>query len=286
MKNLRNPRGFAGRITKVLCLILSVGMVMIGVPITNAHACYVSTDDPADGCIREVKLDSPQMSVTGRSVSVPPGTEVTFTAHAINESGQSTGCANGWKFRVDGRDIDMGDAANDTIRVRSGSSGMPEVAAVCKDNPSIGHAPVTVKNSVLGFKVFEQRTELAFLGASSSTAVNAGVNNGSFGSSPPPPTPGQPSGTETTSSSSNVGGILLGIGAVALGGLALGSYLKTQQEEQQKHCNSGYSYCRTPGLCCPTSYPYYCTNKKVCISMDSDAWWDGSCGTKYWCERE
>lgn len=250
MKNFRNLRGFAGRISRGLCLILSVGMLMIGVPITNAHACYVSTDDPADGCIREVKLDSPQMSVTGRSVSVPPGTEVTFTAHAINESGQSTGCANGWKFRVDGRDIDMGDAANDTIRVRSGSSGMPEVAAVCKDNPSIGHAPVTIKNSVWGVGL-RAATELAFLGVSSSATPSPPLVSPS--TIPPPPTPGQPTGTEKSPAKGLSAGKVLGtiglVGVAVGGGLLLGSALADLSEPVDSTSSSGSS-CPSLSQCC------------------------------------
>ncbi len=56
-------------------------------------------------------------------------------------------------------------------------------------------------------------------------------------------------------------------------------------------CNDGYNYCMDPGgggvdTCCPASAPNYCVNKNGCIPSDSMTFFDGSCGTKYFCSSE
>lgn len=212
---------------RALCAFLSLSIACSGFTTTlaraqGAGACTVLTDDPVDGCIREVKLDSPQMSVTGQSVYVPPGTEVTFTARAINQDGQPTGCARGWEFKVDGQVIDMGSVKNDTITFQTGG-GSPEVAAVCKDNPSIGHAPVIVKSSVLGAPPaarLNPKINPDSVNASTS-GVNARAAGGNASASPP-----------------GVGGALL-LGGVVVGAAALvGAAAAASNSSSAKYCGS------------------------------------------------
>ena len=58
-----------------------------------------------------------------------------------------------------------------------------------------------------------------------------------------------------------------------------------------RHCDVGSNYCMDPGgggvdACCPAASPYYCKNPKTCISTDDDAFFNGSCGTKYFCSSD
>ncbi|MGZ6144216.1 MAG: hypothetical protein ACXWLM_12825 [Myxococcales bacterium] len=56
-------------------------------------------------------------------------------------------------------------------------------------------------------------------------------------------------------------------------------------------CRDGYNYCMDPGgngvdTCCPATAPVLCVNRHGCITMDSNSFFDGSCGTKYFCSSE
>lgn len=261
---------------RVLCAVLSLS-IGLGWPLSGALAqvpgCMIGTDNPVDGCIREIKLDSPQMSVTGRSVSVPPGTEVTFTARAINHDGQSTGCANGWEFKVDGQDINMGDVQNNTITFRTvAGRSSPEVAAVCKDNPSIGHAPVMVKNSVLGsppVSGLSPRISPDSVVVSNSTTplptpVNGSVTLESSAAAEQAAADKAAAAKASSDAAADValgvlGGLVIVGGVVALVGLMMGP------------CSSGESQCGSSSQCCPTGKYYVpCTQRcQTCPQADN-----------------
>lgn len=83
--------------------------------------------------------------------------------------------------------------------------------------------------------------------------------------------------------------VCLGLMAIALSFLVFMTGACTQ--DAPSSCKDGYNYCQDPGgggvdLCCPASAPYYCVNRKGCIPANSDAFSDGSCGTKYFCSSE
>lgn len=53
-------------------------------------------------------------------------------------------------------------------------------------------------------------------------------------------------------------------------------------------CPSGYNYCTDPGgngvdQCCPREAPIFCSKLQACITSESDAFYDGSCGAKTFC---
>jgi hypothetical protein len=121
------------------------GLLLAG---TAGADCLVVTDNPANGCIGEVRLESPQMSITGQSADIAAGQAVQFSAQAFTGPGDPAGraptpCDGGWNWQV----FDAtGGALDPSALIVEGNSmrivprnnpGISRVQATCRDNPSI-----------------------------------------------------------------------------------------------------------------------------------------------------
>lgn len=126
-------------------LAFSVGLLATG----GASAqCAIVTDEAGNGCIAEVRIDSPQMSVTGQSASVAPGQAVEFTAQAFTGFSTTsnrvpTPCDRGWDWKVFNPLGGLIDPATIATRgnvlsiTAENNPGIGRVQATCRDNPSI-----------------------------------------------------------------------------------------------------------------------------------------------------
>lgn len=126
-------------------LAFSVGLLAAGEAIAQ---CAIVTDDPVNGCIAEVRIDSPQMSVTGQSARVAPGQAVEFTAQAFTGFSTTsnrvpTPCDRGWDWEVYNPLGGLIDPATIVTRgntlsiTAENNPGIGRVQATCRDNPSI-----------------------------------------------------------------------------------------------------------------------------------------------------
>lgn len=132
--------------TRLPSLFLPFALLLAGSSFAQG-TCTVVTDTPP--CIGEVRLDSPNMNVTGQSVTPVPGEDLVFTAQAYTgtstQGGRAPTDCNAWQFQVfdnNGNPVPFEQSgATGRIVIPAANvltNGIGRTEAVCLDNPSIG----------------------------------------------------------------------------------------------------------------------------------------------------
>lgn len=212
-------------LSRFMPALLLVGLV-VG---ADAQACISSADADANGCINEVRVESPQMSVTGQSAYVQPGTAVQFTAQAFSGATPTsnrgpTDCDHGWDWQVYNPLGDVIDPASIVINgnqmsiAAENNPGIGRVQATCRDNPSITDE-VTVQAG--GFSPL--RTPAVAVAAGGAAAVAAGGQAAGNGSFNPGAQAAQPPAVPRAGGPSQGAKVGLLVGAIVGGGLLIGA---------------------------------------------------------------
>lgn len=240
MKNFRNPRGIIGHLNRLLCLTLSVGMVMVGYPITNAQAQAEATASIV------VEAFDP---TTGRALpslgGLQGGQQVLLRVKAFDQFGNSVPCTpvvepiQGFTSNQIGGITRQG---GDSLMTVGTGFGSAEIKASCAENPNVFTKEFVAVSTTL--------------------------------TPPPPPTPGQPAKTppaEGLSPGSKAAGI---VGGLALGGaIILGAESLAQPEDST---NSSGSSCPTRSQICPTGSGGACAVPNACPCPSGTL--SGTCG--------
>lgn len=298
MKNFRNPRGFAGYFTKVLCLILSIGMVLIGFPIaapvqaqTSAN-CAKEIDNieretqAFDRDVRDQNLDFVKSDVKDaalsdirRRLAGNPTSEALFDLKDKKEKFDS------WAEIVKNSGTTLED-----LKTCIATKGCPLQEFAKRQNKAlaiwiqslgdegINTATERVNNAASLIQGYASRT-LSMAEGSALRAVencteqfeqHAQANTQAkmeiqvTPPPPPPPSSGQPSGAETPPAKGPSAGAKAAavVGGLALGGAIILGVESATKKEDSSSCPSGYASCGN-GLCCPWG-KYYVPCTKMC----------------------
>lgn len=258
----KSALAFPIRKRPVLSFLASSTLLLAGTTFAQ-DACTVVTDTPP--CIGEVQLDSPNMNVTGRSVTLVPGEDLVFTAQAYtgastHGSREPTECS-AWQFRVldnNGNPIPFeqsGAAGRIVIPAANAlANGIGRTEAVCLDNPSIA-SEATIQTP-LAMPVVPPPAPLA---------GEAAMAAGRSGSVAAPNSGMMTTGKTSAAGGGNGGGAALLIGgAVVLGGVAIGVAASALSDTASTSGGSGGWYA-----------DWACTSSQCASVMGA---WSGSAG--------
>lgn len=252
-------------------LAFSFGLLAAG----EAYAqCTIVTDDPVNGCIAEVRIDSPQMSVTGQSASVAPGQAVEFTAQAFTGFSTTsnrvpTPCDRGWDWKVYNPLGGLIDPASIVTRgntlsiTAENNPGIGRIQATCRDNPSITDEVTVQASGALAPPPAPTPIGATPIAATPITATPITPTTIT-------PTPVTPTAVTPTAAGSGSGVSPLLIGGAVIAGIALAGAIVSAVDEEtsttgggdscgvtlSECCSSGgvsVVYCAMPASCgCPT----------------------------------
>lgn len=191
----------------LLKLIMPAAVLLAGLAAGSAaQACISAADAEANGCINEVRVESPSMSVTGQSAYVQAGQAVTFTAQAFSGATSTTSrgptpCDNGWDWKVYNSLGDVIDPAsivieNGTMSIAAANNpGIGRVQATCRDNPSITDEVSVIEGGGALGATRPANGPPAIFGQKTGTPSPVGGMSAS--APPPPPVGGMSQGAKT-----------------------------------------------------------------------------------------